>query len=185
MLRSIGIPAGLIIALVALGCGGFSSGPGIDDQQYAVSECDGFGTLEDYLHTPPPPADYCAAEVLHWEYQAGTETLRLADARVLLNCCGEHSMTIDVVEDVYVVTETDDPEMTDMGPSRCSCMCVFDFTLEAAGIPQGTIQVRLVREISDWEEASGLIWEGELDLGQGNGAIVIDETYVEWCGMGD
>ncbi len=121
--------------------------------------------------------------MLHWAYRAETETLTLADARVLLNCCGEHAMTIDLLEGVYVVTETDDPEMTEMGPARCGCMCVFDFTLQAAGIPQETIQVQLVREVSDWEEASDLIWEGELDLGQGTGAIVIDETYEEWCGM--
>lgn len=167
--------------VLGLGCGGYTTEleSGITQQQDRISECGGFEKAGDHLFGGPE--NYCDAEVLHWQYVPESQTLHLADARVLLNCCGDHTMTIKEVEGVYVVTETDDPED---GWGRCHCMCVFDYTMSAVGLAEGVIQLKIVREVSDWPEGSGDVWEGELDLSEGSGAIVIDdETDVTgWCG---
>ena len=170
----------LSLALVAFGCGGFeeqAGQDGITSQQDRVSDCGGFQIEGGNFFGGP--RGYCDAEVLYWQYDADTATLHLADARVLLNCCGDHAMEITGGDGVYIVTETDAPED---GWGRCACMCVFDFTMEAAGVEAGVIQLRLEREVTDWEEGSGPVFEGEIDLTTGSGAIVIDETDVgPWC----
>jgi hypothetical protein len=166
------------IALVA-GCGGYTdqNDPVITSED-RVSACGGFESQGSPLLGDP--VDYCAAEVLHWLYEADTQILKLADARVLLNCCGDHAMTVAEQDGVYVFTETDDPEF---GDARCACMCVFDFAIEVTGITTGVIPIRIQREVSDWPEGSGLILEAELDLSLGSGFITIDETDVyPWCG---
>ncbi|MBN2493729.1 MAG: hypothetical protein JXR96_03970 [Deltaproteobacteria bacterium] len=144
-------------------------------QDDRVSECGGFesngGTIFD------APSAYCDAEVLYWIYEAASQTLSLADTRILLNCCGDHGMTVAQVDGVYVVTETDAPED---GWGRCLCMCVYDFVVSVSQIPAETIPIRIFREVTDSE--SGTVWEGELDLTAGAGAVVIDETDVGlWC----
>jgi len=112
-------------------------------------------------------------------YEADTQLLKLADARVLLNCCGDHSMTMEMQAGVYVFTEYDAPEG---GWGRCGCMCVFDYTLEAQGIPNGKIQLKIIREITDDNQGPRVVFEGELDLSFESGAIVIDETDLgAWC----
>lgn len=174
----------ILFTIAALaGCGGGFSDPaaGEIDQTDKVSECGGFAAaLSPFLGGGRTDPDYCAAERLHWEYEPGAGLLRLANTRVPLNCCGVHEMVISVQEGVYVVTEHDDP---DQG-GRCLCQCVYDFTVEATGIPLGVIQVRLQREVSDWPEASGVIYEGQLDLSLLTGSIVVDETDVSWiCGQ--
>jgi len=37
---------------------------------------------------------YCDAEVLHWQYGRSDGTLSLSDERILLNCCGDHAMSV-------------------------------------------------------------------------------------------
>jgi len=169
----------VISMILATACGGYSSGPGsITSQSDQVSNCGGFEQQGDALFDAGLP--YCDAEVLHWRYDAATGILELADARILLNCCGIHSMQIAEQDGVYVITERDEPEFDN---ARCACMCVYDFTIEASGIAEGVIPLRIEREVTDWEEGSGLVWEGELDLSQGSGSVVIDETDVgPWCG---
>jgi hypothetical protein len=148
------------------------------NQEDSVSECGGFESNGGSIFADPP--EYCVAEVLHWMYEADTQLLKLADARVLLNCCGDHSMTMEVQAGVYVFTEWDAPEG---GWGRCGCMCVFDYTIQVTGIPQEVINVRINRDVSDWPEETGMVWEGQLNLTEGSGFVVIDETDVgPWCG---
>lgn len=162
------------LALAWAACGNFS-GKGFFDQNEKVSDCGGFPRATHGLRADPPP--YCDAEVLHWSYDPQKKLLSLTDARVELNCCGIHHMTLDWEDGVYRALETDDPE----NGMRCSCMCVFDFSLEASELPQELIRLRLERRVSDWPEASGVVWEGELDLTSLAGFVIIDTTPSMWC----
>ena len=150
-------------------------------QSDAVSGCGGFAltrtpSFDDYT------GQYCDAEVLHWEYDELNQKLDIRDARILLNCCGDHGMDIAFEDGIYVVTETDAPEG---GAGRCACLCVFDYDLSATGIPGGVIPLRLMRHVSD----SGNIyqvWEGELDLAEGSGFVILDNSPEDvWCGEYD
>jgi hypothetical protein len=150
-------------------------------QEDKVSDCGGFEAAGESLFddSKDKRSDYCDAEVLHWLYDEATQRLKLADARVLLNCCGDHSMTVEEVDGVYVFTETDAPEG---GWGRCLCMCVYDFVIKVDNIPPGTISIRIDRVVTDRPEGSGLVYEGELDLTLGSGSEVIDDTDVaDWC----
>ncbi|MFC1654980.1 hypothetical protein ACFL2F_04155, partial [Myxococcota bacterium] len=153
----------------------------IDDhtnQEDDVSACGGFAANGGSIFIDPP--EYCSAEVLHWLYEPGTQTLKLADARVLLNCCGDHSMTMELQAGVYVFTEWDAPEG---GWGRCGCMCVFDYTIQVTGIPQEVINIRIDRDVSDWPEATGTVYTTQLDLTLGSGFEIIDDEPVDiWCG---
>jgi hypothetical protein len=167
---------GLALFGLVLGCGNYTDTP-VMKQQDRISDCGGFAKASSPLLVPK--ADYCAAEVLHWTYESDTQTLKLADARVLLNCCGDHGFTVEEQNGVYIFTQTDAPEG---GLGRCGCMCVFDFVIEVQGIPAGTIPIRIARDVTDWPEGSGLVIEADLDLTQGSGSIVVDETDVgPWC----
>jgi hypothetical protein len=170
-----------LVAGFALGCGGYSSDPGsITSQVDDNSDCGGFAELRDALYDAGPA--YCDAQVLHWAYDAAAGKLSLADTRVLLNCCGDHSMTIAEQDGLYVVTERDAPEFED---ARCACMCVFDFTLEATGVPEAVIPLQIILDVTDSQDGPRVTFEGELDLTQGSGSIVIDDTDADmWCTEG-
>ncbi|MBN1774288.1 MAG: hypothetical protein JXB32_23715 [Deltaproteobacteria bacterium] len=167
--------------VVGLGCvEDDPADPGLMTQQQAISDCGGFaadgtvGDPEDY------DDDYCAAEVLAWTYDPQTETLVLTDARALLNCCGARTIEMRLVDDVYVVSETDGPD--EFG--RCLCMCVFDLRLTVEGMPEGAIPVRLERTVTDEPSGTTVLWEGTLDLALGAGEVVIDGRSAEgWCGV--
>ena len=159
-------------------CGGNSEeAPLVIEQSDAVSDCGGFAvtrtpTFDDY------PGEYCDAEVLHWEYDELNQKLDLRDARLLLNCCGDHTMDIAFEDGIYVVTEIDAPEN---GDGRCNCMCVFDYDLTATGIPGGVITLRLMRHVTDSGEIHQ-VWEGELDLAENSGFVILDDTAEDtWC----
>jgi hypothetical protein len=168
-----------------LDCGGCPLGEACDiggrcmvtptNQEDLISACGGFGgSLFD------GPTDYCAAEVLHWLYEAESQTLKLADARILLNCCGDHSMVMEMQDDVYVFTETDAPEGA---YGRCACMCVYDYTITVTGVPEEVISIRIELDVTDNQDPVLTVFEGQLDLSLGSGAQVIDETDVgPWCG---
>jgi len=143
-------------------------------QQSVVSECGGFPrTLE-----TTERVDYCAAEVLVWSYEASAQKLTINDNRIELNCCGIHSSTIDKQGDTYVVSQLDAPE--EHG-ARCSCMCVFDYTLSAEGIAAGVIKLKIVRDITDDEQGAQTIFDGTLDLDAGSGQVVLDDQPSNWC----
>lgn len=172
MIRLSGFAAVLATTVAAAACGG--GGPALSQQQ-AISECGGF---EAQLRTSADTG-YCDAEVLLWSYDSEIGTLSLADNRIFLNCCGEHSMEVTEEDGVYVVTETDAPEF---GDARCGCMCVFDFTVEVYEIFDQAFDFRLVRDVTDSETGLEIVYEGSLDLAQGSGSIILDETDIEpWC----
>jgi hypothetical protein len=176
MTKLVSLIAILSTSVAAAACGG-GGGPEIAQQQ-AVSECGGF---EAQLRTTADTG-YCDAEVLLWSYDSETSTLSLADNRIFLNCCGEHSMVVTEEEGVYVVTETDAPEF---GDARCGCMCVFDFTVEVYDIVDQAFDFELVRDVTDSESGPEVVYEGSLDLSEGSGSIVLDETDIgDWCGEG-
>jgi hypothetical protein len=139
-----------------------------------VSECGGFEAEVEY----DSGGDYCDAQTLHWTYDPAAGTLELSDDRVVLNCCGDHSVAIAEEDGVYVVTETDAPQD---GMGRCDCMCVFDFALSAEGVPAGSIALRLVLDETD-SGGPRTTFEGELDLSAGAGEVVVsDEDAGPWC----
>jgi len=149
--------------------------PPVLTQQPMISDCGGFEVevVDSYS------GDYCAAERLSWTYDAATETLELLDSRALLNCCGEHSIEIQLVDGEYVIRETDAP---DGGGGRCDCMCVFDFSLSVAGIPAGNLPIRVERHVTDEGAAPVVLHRGALDLAAGSGEVVLsDESAELWC----
>ncbi|OGQ78019.1 MAG: hypothetical protein A2289_21405 [Deltaproteobacteria bacterium RIFOXYA12_FULL_58_15] len=152
------------------------------EQTSSLSECGGFDSTKGALTADgeEEPA-YCDAEVLLWEYESGK--LSLTNARVSLNCCGEHSISIEEEDEgEYLVSEVDDPESSFLGGgARCSCMCVFDFRIEANDMPERTIHLNLERDVTDSDEGNQSIWQGDIDLTEGNGRIVIDETASFEC----
>ena len=152
---------------------------GLIPQTYKISDCGGFdaATKADFA-----PTGYCDAEVLKWSYDAATGTLKLRDNRVLLNCCGDRTMTlVEKTDGSYEILEVDAPEAA-AGGSRCNCMCVFDLTMEASAIAGGTIQVTLSREVTDSASGAETIWSGQIDLSKGSGDVVVDSTAVGfWC----
>lgn len=164
--------ASFCVASCLASCGHGTDNPLDLDQSDLISECGGFEAGGHPILGAPPA--YCDAEVLHWEYEEDTTTLKLADTRIQLNCCGEHSMEVVYDAGVYVVTETDAPDNGD----RCKCVCVFDFTVTVSDIPAGTISIKLRRIVTDQQPEQKLVYEGELDLSAGSGFVVIDESVV-------
>jgi hypothetical protein len=145
----------------------------------AISACGGFFGANSAHHKDPmgDPATYCDAQVLWWSYTSDTQVLALSDNRVDLNCCGDHSIDVDLVDGVYVVTETDAPQ-ANAGGARCGCSCVFDFSTEIVTVPEGTVQLRIVRNVTDSEAGPETAWEGSLDLTDGSGHETIDASAV-------
>jgi hypothetical protein len=157
-------------------------------QSSAISQCGGFevnqqsqalnGSGDDNFD---PSSSYCDAEVLDWSYDAALGKLALSNNRVLLNCCGNHSIEATDEEGVLVIREIDAPEFDD---ARCGCMCVFDFAIELEQVAMGTIQLRLMRDVTDDDQAEQEVLVGEIDLAKGSGSVVVDSTDVEfWCGQ--
>ena len=93
---------------------------------------------------------------------------------VWLNCCGERSITcsIDEETDTYIIDEVDEPG-SDGG--RCLCLCFIDFKVDLPNISFGTINLELYRHITD-SGSRTIVWEGELDLGEGEGNELIAEN---------
>ena len=182
-MKNLGTKMVVIVAVAAaFGCvEGEAQDPGFLVQRQAISSCGGFGEV-----TPPATdgdGDYCEAERLEWTYDAATETLQLTDARALLNCCGERSLTMTLVDGVNVITETDVPEGEG---GRCDCMCVFDLRLTVGGLFGGILPVRVERLETDVASAPATIWEGEIDLGLAGGSVIMDPTDAGmWCRGGE
>ena len=144
-----------------------------------ISGCSGFSDAAKRMDTGIPftrdPSTYCNAERLHWLYDENTRTLSVLNSRVLLNCCGDHTITASLEEDVLLITEDDQPES---GTGRCRCVCVFDFFIEITGISPRIVTLRLDLTVDDTTVTK---WEGKIDLGKGNGEIIIDDKALENC----
>jgi len=144
-------------------------------QEGEVSDCGGFGDTgeEQFAITDPGldgMRDYCDAQVLYWEFVDGT--LTIVDSRVMLNCCGQQSVSI-IGGDTITVLETDDPERGDL---RCDCHCAYDFRAELHGLAAGPVEVELLLHVTDVSDEPTRMWSGTLDLTDGSGEIVIDAT---------
>jgi hypothetical protein len=170
-------------------CSGSGSGGGGDDTPLSdfnlapqISACGGFVGENPGAKIPPPdPTTYCNAERLLWNYDASTKTLGLTNSRVLLNCCGDHSITVTKDGDTVVFTETDAPE----NGTRCKCMCVYDYASDVSPIDQGILAFRLVRNVTDVQPAVTTVWEGTLDLAAGMGEVAVNTDDVgPWCTPG-
>ncbi len=160
---------------VAMACGGGDGGAGAAFEEPLASECGGFGSAVEALAS----AEYCAAEVLDWAYDAETAKLSLLHQRTTLNCCGDHAVSAAWDGDAIVVTSVDEPQ--GMG-GRCSCMCVFDFALTIVDVPAGSAQaVRWHEDVTDDEEDPRLVFDGTLDLSAGAGRVVLSDAASMWC----
>ena len=153
-------------------------------QESGVSECGGFGGEAHFAITEEAGDDddialgYCDAEVLHWTYTESISELAIQNDRVMLNCCGNHS--IEITEDgagAYTITETDAPEGLD--GARCGCMCNFDFALSSGEIPSGEIELTLVLNVTDDSSGPQTKWTGTIDLADVYGDIVVLESDEE------
>lgn len=138
-----------------------------------ISDCGGFISYSEKrtVNSVPfirDPETYCNAEKLLWLYEESTQTLKVMNARVLLNCCGDRKIT--AVEDygIIVISEDDQPEG---GTERCKCVCVYDFYIEISGITPGIKTVKLELTVDD---ATSTKWEGKIDIRNKSGEIIID-----------
>jgi hypothetical protein len=166
-------------SLLLWGCGDGSTenpGSGPLNTTFKVSECGGFARAD----KADAALGYCDAEVLDWSYDAAKGKLSLSDKRALLNCCGDHSVTVTQDSSgTFVITETDAPD----NYGRCHCMCVYDFdasfSIYSAG---GLVPIKLVRDVTDDNEPPKTIFSGQLDLSVGSGSEVLDTSDVAgWC----
>lgn len=155
--------------------GGSGSGQTIASENSAVSDCGGFGA------GTRGPVGYCDAEKLQWAHDPDDGTLSLMDARVMLNCCGEHDFDVYVDPDTgeYEAWVIDSPEMIEGTPARCNCSCVFDFKTDVTGVRSTSIVLRLMRHVTD-QGAAKQVWSGTLDLSAGAGEIVLDDEPLEY-----
>ena len=164
---------------------GEGEGEGEPVFSYQASECGGFFQPVSGAESGADAFDadtYCGAERLIWSYADGK--LALTDQRILLNCCGDHSVQVTRDEDgTLVVTELDAPED---GWGRCDCLCVYDYAVTIDLPVAEPVALRLERLVTESEElpsgSAELVWEGTLDLTAGSGDEVLDETDLGfWC----
>ena len=169
--------------LFMVSCGSDSPLDDVDSITVGASEvsgCGGFSKAErstgGTVPLSPDPETYCDAERILWQYEKSSRTLRLLNARVLLNCCGDHDITAEMVDGSLVVTENDQPEN---GTGRCRCLCVFDYYVDVSGVGPGSVSMQLFLRVDDTVERK---WEGDIDLAAGQGEIVVkSEKLTMWC----
>jgi hypothetical protein len=173
----------MAVAFVACGGGGEGTETPVADFVVAplVSECGGFVAGGTGAKIPQPdPATYCEAERLLWNYDAAAKTLGLTNARVQLNCCGDHSVKVTRDGQTVVFTEIDAPQAS-AGGARCKCNCVFDYAADVSTIESGSMSLRIVRNVTDAQPAT-TVWEGMLDLAAGAGEVVVSTDSADpWC----
>lgn len=153
--------------------------PWYPEQSSSVSECGGFEEQPDRASRDD---EYCENEVIYWAYDPDDQSLWIQNSRIYLNCCGDREMTLaGIGPATYHVVELD-AELG--GDGRCACDCIIDFSVSAIGIPQEVITISIERIVTDWAEASGVVWTGEFDLSEGAGSIIVEELIYymsnEW-----
>jgi hypothetical protein len=191
-MKAYSLSCALLLPLALAGCSsddgnsGASTGDPSGLEQYpSISECGGFvqGGNPGAKIDPPKsdPATYCDAERLLWIYDAATQSLGLSNTRVVLNCCGDHTINVVQENGTLILNERDAPQ-ANAGGARCSCQCVFDFTVSVEPIPAGSLPIRLVLDVTDSGKPPEVVYGGSLDLSQGSGDVTIDTTSAEpWC----
>ena len=150
----------------------------ISVQNSHVSDCGGFNspskrTGSDIFFSRDD-STYCDAERLQWLYDENAQTLEVMNSRVFLNCCGEHEITAVNDNNIIVIKEND--QLVN-GKGRCRCMCVYDFFIEISGISPGIITLKLDMTVDDITVNK---WEGKIDIGKGNGVIIIDDKPLAY-----
>ena len=161
------------------GCGGFGARAEklrADDED-TVEETpdeDGEDTTADELLD-----EMCGDERLAWTYDATAKTLTLTNLDISLNCCGEHAVGVVRDGDGLVLKEVDRPVQ---GDARCSCMCLFDFKAVVKDLDAATFPVTIRRFVTDSNQNEYTVWQGRLDLSQGEGEELIEEN-VGWCDL--
>jgi hypothetical protein len=146
-------------------------------QEELISERGGFPEPEARL-APEAEGDYCAAELMRWRYDEATETLRIADARVLLGCCGQRSTRVQRVDSLLELTEIDEAEPS---AGRCDGTCAFDIAVSVPTVKPGVLVLRLLRDVTDAQGGPSLVWQGALDLSLGAGTILLEDTPAPGC----
>jgi hypothetical protein len=182
------VAAAGLAALAIASCSGGGGDGGTDAEVAdfniapAISECGGFIGGGSGTKIPEvDPATYCDAERLLWNYDAATKTLGLINARMLLNCCGDHSIKVTRDGETVVFTEIDAPQAS-AGGARCKCSCVFDYAADVSPVEAATTPLRIVRNVTDAQPASTTVWEGTLDLAMGADEVIISaESLGTWC----
>ena len=145
-------------------------------QEELLSERGGFAEPELRL-AEGGEGDYCAAEVLRVRHDPATDLLRVADARVLLDCCGRRSVRAErsggPSGGAVNITLHDEPQP---GVGRCEPGCAYDLAVGVLSAPTAPLTVRLIRDITDAPGGPTLIWQGEVDPAAGLRRTVLDET---------
>lgn len=156
------------------------SDPGIG-QNPELSDCGGFGA-DTTKADDDDDLEECGDERLQWDYDEAMQVVTFMHKDVFLNCCGEHSIAVyfDEEEDVYEISETDDPEMLDGQAARCDCMCLFDFGVELGNVEELSINVKITIDVTDDEDSRAVRWEDAIDLSEAQGEVLIEEN-VGWC----
>jgi len=137
----------------------------------AISECDGFSGSAKRSGEEIPfeldPKTYNDAERLLWQYDEKTAVLNIMNARVILNCCGDHRISALQEHDTLIIAENDQPED---GSKRCRCLCAFDFFIGLSGVSRRILPLKITLTVDDstWTK-----WQGKIDLAGGNGEIII------------
>lgn len=169
-MKYVGVWTALASLVASLGLGAcIEPGPA---HEGVVSEAGGFAEPEQRLAVDGEER-YCSAEVLRWRYDRTLGTLQLADSRLLLNCCGQRAMRVHRIDSLYEITERDEPDAAD---PRCDSVCAFDFAVSIPEVVPGKAFVRLLRDVTDVQGSATLVWQGEIDLAQGAGEVVLDST---------
>ncbi len=161
------------------GCGGFGA-PSTKLREDATGEesVDDEGGAQVEEENPDDELDsMCGDERLTWSYDPSNRALTLYNKDIFLNCCGNHSVGIVQQGDAYIFKEVDQPED---GSARCDCMCLFDFKVILADVDQGNLALAIHRHETDQTESEVTIWQGNLDLSEGSGEVMIEEN-VGWC----
>jgi len=137
----------------------------------AVSDCGGFtDSAKRSAGDMPFTLDseiYEDAERLLWRYDRETAVLSILNARVILNCCGEHAISASQEKDSIVIAENDQPED---GTKRCRCTCAYDFFVELSEISPRVIPLKLTLTVDDstWTK-----WQGNIDVTGESGEFII------------
>lgn len=118
-------------------------------------------------------------EKIIWKYDKKSKTVCFVNKDVLLNSCGEPSVSVSLNEaaGIYEIRETDAPEIVGGVPGRCRWNSFFDFQAELSGIRSKKIKVRLFRSVFE-DEHPLLVWEGELNLRSGHGSEFIEDSLA-------
>ncbi|EYF08769.1 hypothetical protein [Chondromyces apiculatus] len=145
-------------------------------QEEILSERGGFTEPEVRL-AGADEGDYCAAEVLRLRYDGAFDTLRVADARALMNCCGQRSLRVEraggPIGGSVEITVRDEP---DPALGRCEPGCAYDAAVGVIAAPMGPVMVRVLRDVTDVQGGPKLLWQGEYDPATtGPLSVVLDE----------